>query len=773
METRPLPPPPPPICPASLVRSDATQNSAPFVGTFSSLDQQHICVSQQQQMGQQQQQQHGEAMGTDSGLFQMEAQQTLKGGIQQPTKGIEPQHQGMQMTPKAPLQNTSLSMPNSTCAAFDYFSLFLPQQDFFHSFGDGSASSLAGEGPSNSVPSGGGPYFCEGPASSSASSASSIPTFCSTGYSSSSAKTSAASTSSSAAAKSQDRKRPYPCPTCDSRFGSKMELEEHQNSHTGLKPFQCDVCQSRFNRRSTLWNHKRIHSDAKPFKCTVCQMQFKWKNSLKCHKEMHLRKNELSQGTMPDTDSQLLTYATAAKKTMGSLSSQMDAIGAAASPSAAVLPPPAMAVLPYSAAPSRLLTCAGTPRKRAPPKSGGNGKGLKVGKTSDPMERRKDGEGTDGNGTTQIETVAEGQPTQFGINLFGIGEVAEMTQLKKESKYTQQTEEIAALRREQALQQRQHQQQPSAGFSLFPLQCVSSGGNSETDNAASVSQQQQQNFFPLGQQLPSFAMDHQHAHAHQQHPTDNSQPKQQFQPQQLDLHLGQMVDPSFLLQDFQLAQSVTVGVNGQVGMVPFLGFDLQQQLNSLATAPAADHQQMNAVSADRSSSARSSAVPASVSVIFSAPSAVPCTSSAPSSNCFTNACPSSAELLLNGYTHQQQHSQIGPNGTPFLPSVTKVQQEKNMSAEFVNDRQHIGYDLFCTTVNRGTAVVELEEFEVRNGASLPTYGQHHFTSADQFGQLGIDQQRFVHLSAGQILEGKQIKAEEQQQPPGTTVAMSY
>ncbi|GMT03134.1 hypothetical protein PENTCL1PPCAC_25308 [Pristionchus entomophagus] len=118
---------------------------------------------------------------------------------------------------------------------------------------------------------------------------------------------------SSASACTKDRKRPYPCNICPSRFGSKMELEEHQNSHTGQKPFECDVCKARFNRRSTLWNHKRIHSDAKPFVCSVCQMTFKWKNSLKCHKEMHLRKNESS--TVLDNDLRQLTYATAAKRT--------------------------------------------------------------------------------------------------------------------------------------------------------------------------------------------------------------------------------------------------------------------------------------------------------------------------------------------------------------------------------------------------------------------------------------------------------------------------
>nr|CAD2184889.1 unnamed protein product [Meloidogyne enterolobii] len=156
-------------------------------------------------------------------------------------------------------------------------------------------------------------------------------------------------------APSNDRKRPYPCSLCSSRFGSKMELEEHQNSHTGQKPFQCDVCQSRFNRRSTLWNHKRIHSDAKPFICTVCHMQFKWKNSLKCHKEMHLRKNELQASSFPEVDAtQMLTYATAAKKKMGELTGK---------------DPSTITLLPTTSNnSSRFLTCAGTPRKRAPPK---------------------------------------------------------------------------------------------------------------------------------------------------------------------------------------------------------------------------------------------------------------------------------------------------------------------------------------------------------------------------------------------------------------------
>uniref|UniRef100_A0A914HDZ4 Glucuronosyltransferase n=1 Tax=Globodera rostochiensis TaxID=31243 RepID=A0A914HDZ4_GLORO len=761
METRPMPPPPP-ICPASLHRTDVVETCVPFAAFPSAGCQPQLCDHQQRIMGQQQQK------------------------VNVPPSKVTEFRLEMQSAPRLSQQNPPVSVSSSTCAALDYFSLFLPQhEDIFHSFGDAPPpppSLLSGEGVANSQTvqnrEGEGSYLCEDPTSSSASSVSSVPTIYSTAYSSSSAKTSAtASTSSSVAAKSQDRKRPYPCSTCDSRFGSKMELEEHQNSHTGMKPFQCDVCQSRFNRRSTLWNHKRIHSDAKPFKCTVCQMQFKWKNSLKCHKEMHLRKNELTQGAMPDADSQLLTYATAAKKTIESLSA-LETLGA--SSSGAVLPPPsAMALLPHSAAPSRLLTCAGTPRKRAPPKNGGvNGKGLKIGKGNAPVERRKGGKGGGDGTTTAMVAVSGAQP--FSVNLFpfGVGDtstvVPEMVQLKKEPKNVQHAEELAALRREQALQQR-HQQQ----FNLFPLQCgvetVTTGNASHNQQhnapgTGPIPQQQPQHFFAPNQQIP-LVMDQQHQHIHHHQMNSNNdhqlQNKQQYQQQQqLDLQLSQLVDPSMLLQDFQLAQSGTGGINGQVGMMPFLGFDLQQQLNSLTTAQLSGSEQLNnsadvrflccpfvpTKSLNCNSSTLPSTVSTSVSVIFSSPS-VPCTSSpsffvpsSSSNHCFANPCqPStSTEVLLNGYHHQ-----FGTNSMRLLSSAAKVPQQKQPinEVECQHDRQPFGFDGFCTTANGGA---ELEEFGIRNnGPQLQMFGQQqqHFTQTGQFGQLheGTDQH---HQSGG-------------------------
>uniref|UniRef100_A0A183BV62 C2H2-type domain-containing protein n=1 Tax=Globodera pallida TaxID=36090 RepID=A0A183BV62_GLOPA len=798
METRPMPPPPP-ICPASLHRTDVVETCVPFAAFPSAGCQPQLCDHQQQIAPNHHQQL---VIDSENELFQMGQQQQK---VNVPPSKVTEFRLEMQSAPRLSQQNPPVSVSSSTCAALDYFSLFLPQQeDIFHSFGDAPPpppSLLSGEGVANSVQNreGEGSYLCEDPTSSSASSASSVPTIYSTAYSSSSAKTSAtASTSSSVAAKSQDRKRPYPCATCDSRFGSKMELEEHQNSHTGMKPFQCDVCQSRFNRRSTLWNHKRIHSDAKPFKCTVCQMQFKWKNSLKCHKEMHLRKNELTQGSMPDADSQLLTYATAAKKTIESLSA-LETLGA--SSSGAVLPPPsAMALLPHSAAPSRLLTCAGTPRKRAPPKNGGvSGKGLKIGKGNAPMERRNGGK-TGGDGTTTaVVAVSGAQPFNVNLFSFGVGDtstvVPEMVQLKKEPKNVQQAEELAALRREQALQQRHQQQHPPTGFSLFPLQCgvetITTGNASHNQQhnvpgTGSIPQQQPQHFFaPNQQQQIPLVMDQQHQHIHHHQTNSNNdhqlQNKQQYQQQQqLDLQLSQLVDPSMLLQDFQLAQSGMGAINGQVGMIPFFGVDLQQQLNSLTSAQLSGSEQLNNSSDCNSSTLPSTVSTSAVSVIFSSPS-VPCTSSpsffvpsSSSNHCFANPCqPStSTEVLLNGYHHQ-----FGTNSMRLLSSAAKVPQQKQpiSEVECQHDRQPFGYDGFCTTANGGA---ELEEFGIRNnGLQLQMFGQQqqHFTQTGQFGQLheGTDQHRFAQISSGQMLEVKQIKAEEQQQPKGSTVAMSY
>lgn len=93
-------------------------------------------------------------------------------------------------------------------------------------------------------------------------------------------------------ANNSNKRRSFKCDLCPSSFGSKMELEEHINSHTGVKPFTCKICGANFNRRSTLWNHKRIHGEQKPFQCPICRLEFKWKNSLKCHREIHLRNKD-------------------------------------------------------------------------------------------------------------------------------------------------------------------------------------------------------------------------------------------------------------------------------------------------------------------------------------------------------------------------------------------------------------------------------------------------------------------------------------------------
>uniref|UniRef100_A0A915LDF7 C2H2-type domain-containing protein n=1 Tax=Romanomermis culicivorax TaxID=13658 RepID=A0A915LDF7_ROMCU len=85
------------------------------------------------------------------------------------------------------------------------------------------------------------------------------------------------------------RCKPFRCLRCAFSFGSRLELEEHINSHTGSKPFACNVCRKGFNRRSSLWNHNRIHMDFKPFICPLCNATFKWKNSLKCHRTTHIR----------------------------------------------------------------------------------------------------------------------------------------------------------------------------------------------------------------------------------------------------------------------------------------------------------------------------------------------------------------------------------------------------------------------------------------------------------------------------------------------------
>lgn len=45
------------------------------------------------------------------------------------------------------------------------------------------------------------------------------------------------------------RTKAFGCDMCEASFGSRMELEEHLNSHSGDRPFECPECNAKFNRR--------------------------------------------------------------------------------------------------------------------------------------------------------------------------------------------------------------------------------------------------------------------------------------------------------------------------------------------------------------------------------------------------------------------------------------------------------------------------------------------------------------------------------------------
>ena len=53
--------------------------------------------------------------------------------------------------------------------------------------------------------------------------------------------------------------RKWGCKTCGLKFGSKQNLQEHENIHEKKKPCICKTCGQSFNEYSQLASHKSVH----------------------------------------------------------------------------------------------------------------------------------------------------------------------------------------------------------------------------------------------------------------------------------------------------------------------------------------------------------------------------------------------------------------------------------------------------------------------------------------------------------------------------------
>ncbi|KAG5325811.1 ZN235 protein, partial [Pseudoatta argentina] len=80
----------------------------------------------------------------------------------------------------------------------------------------------------------------------------------------------------------------WPCETCGKRYNSKNLLEEHINTHTGVRPYMCDTCGKDFASKYTYKAHIKTHEvRPRPFECTQCNKTFLSQQNLNQHERTH------------------------------------------------------------------------------------------------------------------------------------------------------------------------------------------------------------------------------------------------------------------------------------------------------------------------------------------------------------------------------------------------------------------------------------------------------------------------------------------------------
>lgn len=71
-------------------------------------------------------------------------------------------------------------------------------------------------------------------------------------------------------------------------FSSKNLLEEHINTHTGVRPYVCQICSKNFASKYTYKAHVKTHEvRPRPFECTQCNKTFLSQQNLNQHERTH------------------------------------------------------------------------------------------------------------------------------------------------------------------------------------------------------------------------------------------------------------------------------------------------------------------------------------------------------------------------------------------------------------------------------------------------------------------------------------------------------
>ncbi|CAH2002933.1 unnamed protein product [Acanthoscelides obtectus] len=83
------------------------------------------------------------------------------------------------------------------------------------------------------------------------------------------------------------RPRPYKCNQCAKSFLSQQNLTQHERTHLGVKEYACHLCDKTFGSAHNLEVHSIVHTGYKPFVCGVCDKAFARKAEIRDHERTH------------------------------------------------------------------------------------------------------------------------------------------------------------------------------------------------------------------------------------------------------------------------------------------------------------------------------------------------------------------------------------------------------------------------------------------------------------------------------------------------------